>query len=119
MWTKKYTPFNLDGHCINKKKKEEFVHLCSQQPQLKILFLQGPSGCGKNSLIDCFGEQYNYEVVRYTHEKSKSLVDVFGNNNSQEEEDEIEKYAYPEDLEKMLFYIKTNNLSGLDKIGSI
>jgi putative ribosome biogenesis GTPase RsgA len=63
---------------INKKKKEEFVQICTQDNKAKILFLQGPSGCGKNSMIDAFGEQYNYEVIRYTDQKSKNVIDVYG-----------------------------------------
>ena len=33
--------------------------------------MQGPSGSGKNSMIDCFGEQKGYEIIRYKDEKSK------------------------------------------------
>ena len=39
LWTKKYTPFNLETHCINKKKKEEFVAHCTNDPKLKVLVI--------------------------------------------------------------------------------
>jgi bifunctional ADP-heptose synthase (sugar kinase/adenylyltransferase) len=29
-------------------------------------------------MIDAFGEQYNYEVIRYTDQKSKNVIDVYG-----------------------------------------
>ena len=29
LWTKKHRPFNLEAHVINKKKKEEFVKICT------------------------------------------------------------------------------------------
>jgi len=31
-------------------------------------------------MIDVFGEQYNYEIIRYRDEKSANVVDVFGLN---------------------------------------
>ena len=33
--------------------------------QCRLLLLQGQSGCGKNSMIDLFGETFNWQVVRY------------------------------------------------------
>lgn len=82
LWIKKYQPFNLEAHCINKKKREEFTKICLEDQKLKILFIQGPSGCGKNSMIDCFGEQYNYEIVRYTDQKSVMVSDVYGDKET-------------------------------------
>lgn len=90
LWTKKYRPRTIDRHCINSKKKEEFVKICTQDYRTKILILQGPSGSGKNSLIDCFGEQNNFEIVRFKDEKSKLVSDVYGDPNainSQEDDD--------------------------------
>lgn len=29
LWTKKHRPFHLDAHVINKKKKEEFIKICT------------------------------------------------------------------------------------------
>ena len=74
LWTKKHMPSSLDSHVINKKKKEEFIKIChaSAEPaqlingkiinKVKVLILQGPAGCGKNSLIDCFGKDRNFEI---------------------------------------------------------
>ena len=68
----------MDAHVIAKKKKEEFVQICKEDKRAKILIIQGPSGCGKNSMINCFGEQYNYEVIRYKDHKTKNVMDVYG-----------------------------------------
>jgi hypothetical protein len=121
LWTKKYTPFSLDTHVINKKKKEDFVNLCTKDQKIKVLFLQGPSGCGKNSMIDCFGEQYNYEVIRYKDERSSNVVDVYGLNagfdSDEENGDGSFKRRYPDDLEKMLYTIKTITKAAMFKVG--
>lgn len=55
--------------------------MCTTEPRLKILLIQGPSGSGKNSMIDVFGEQYNYEIIRYKDEKSSNVCDVYGRND--------------------------------------
>ena len=77
LWTKKHQPTTFDAHVINKKKKEEFKNIClasTEIPQVingqvmgkvKVLIVQGPAGCGKNSLIDCFGRDRNFEIIRY------------------------------------------------------
>jgi SPX domain protein involved in polyphosphate accumulation len=70
-------------------------------------------------MIDCFGEQYNYEIVRYKDEKSGFCADVFGQNNGFESEEE-DTFArrYPDDLEKMLYFIKSINKSSMRKVGT-
>lgn len=115
LWTKKHRPFNLDSHVINKKKKEEFVKICtaSAEPpsvingrvmnKVKILILQGPSGSGKNSLIDCFGKDRNFEIIRYVEQKSSYVVDVFGENETLELD---ENKWYPDDLSSLTAYIR-------------
>ena len=79
LWIVKYCPNDMDAHVINKKKKEEFVNICKEDKRAKILIMQGPSGSGKNSLINAFGEQYNFEVVKYKDHKTKNVTDVYGN----------------------------------------
>lgn len=110
LWTKKHLPFGLESLVINKKKREEFVQIClALENKVKILILQGPSGCGKNAMIDCFGEQYNYEIVRFKDERSGFVADVFGMNEgfkSEDEEDAFDRW-YPDDLENMIFFIKS------------
>ncbi len=86
---------------MNKKKKEEFTEICLRDKRAKILIIQGPAGCGKNSLIDCFGEQYNYQVHRYKDTgASMQLADTYG-----EAEMIDEKHMYPDDLENLLSFI--------------
>lgn len=73
--------------------------------------MQGPSGCGKNSLIDCIGEQNNFEIVRFKDEKTKLVSDVYGDPNainSQEEDEGAPKWQYPDDLEQLLYFIRQN-----------
>ena len=98
LWIKKHVPQTVEAHVMNKKKKEEFVHTCLDDPMAKILIMQGPSGSGKNALIDCFARQYNFEVERYSDTKSVKLFDVMGDV---EFLDGTEKY-YPDDLENFI-----------------
>lgn len=58
--------------------------------------MQGPSGSGKNSLIDCFGQDYNFEVIRYVDQKSTNVYDVFGEGETLELD---QNRRYPDDLE--------------------
>ena len=39
LWIVKYCPFDMDAHVINKKKKEEFVHICKEDKRAKILMM--------------------------------------------------------------------------------
>lgn len=119
LWIKKYQPFNLDSHVIHKKKREEFVRMCTQDEKLRLLFIQGPTGSGKNSMIECFGEQYNYEIVRYRDEKSKNVVDVFGENEgfNSEDDDKFNRF-YPDDLEKLIYFIRTISKCSMNKMGA-
>lgn len=39
LWIVKYCPFDMDAHVINKKKKEEFVHICKEDKRAKILIM--------------------------------------------------------------------------------
>ena len=80
--------------------------------------MQGPSGSGKNSMIDCFGEQYNYEIIRYKDEKSSVVEDVYGGNENLNDDDEDFKRYYPDDLEKMLYFIRSIYKSSMTKVGS-
>jgi len=71
-------------------------------------------------MIDVFGEQYNYEIVRYKDEKSAHLVDVFGMHDGFEGSDNdnnIERF-YPDDLEKLCYFIKSLTKSYLTKVGA-
>ena len=43
----------MDELVIHPKKIDEFIQL-TKNPELKILIIQGPSGCGKNTLIETF-----------------------------------------------------------------
>jgi hypothetical protein len=109
LWIVKYCPFDLDSHVIAKKKKEEFVQICKDDNRVKILMLQGPSGCGKNSLINCFGEQYNFEIVRYKDHKTKNVLDVYGTSatfGGSDDEMEQENQFYPDDLENLIYFIR-------------
>ena len=97
---------------INKKKKEEFVNICTNEARVKILFLQGPSGSGKNSMIDCFGEQYNYEIVRYRDDKSKMVYDLYDDGGVEDPEDRF----YPDDLENLIYYIRSNAKASMTRL---
>ena len=98
---------------INKKKKEEFVKTCLEDPTAKILVIQGPSGCGKNSLIDCFGDQYKYEVVRYK-DTNKTRYDAMDDRDTFGDGEKLDEFTYyPDDLNSLIGYI-----SGLSKMAN-
>lgn len=84
--------------------------------RVKILFLQGPSGSGKNSMIDCFGQQYNYEVVRYRDERTNNVYDVFGMQDEFENQDNFERF-YPDDLMNLMGQIRTIFKQSMKKVG--
>ena len=71
-------------------------------------------------MIDCFGEQYNYEIVRYKDEKSKNVMDVFGENaafdDSDEDQNNFNRF-YPDDLEKLIYFIRTISKACMNKAG--
>jgi hypothetical protein len=71
-------------------------------------------------MIDVFGEQFNYEIVRYKDEKSAHLVDVFGMNDgfdSENNDNNFERF-YPDDLEKLCYFIKSLTKSYMTKAGA-
>lgn len=59
LWTEKYKPTTWDQLAVHKKKKEDFQTII-MNGQCRLLLLQGQSGCGKNSMIDLFGEAFNW-----------------------------------------------------------
>ena len=63
---------------IHKKKKDEFINICTNDEKVKLLIIQGPSGCGKNSLIDCLAKEKNIQLERYKYEKNANLIDIYG-----------------------------------------
>ena len=68
-------------------------------------------------MIDCFGEQYNYEIIRYKDEKSNNVEDVYGGNEDINEDEDFRRY-YPDDLEKLLYFIRSIYKSSMNKVGS-
>ena len=71
--------------------------------RVKVLIIQGPAGCGKNSLIDCFGKDRNFEIIRYQEQKSSNVIDVFGEGETCELD---ENRWYPDDLSALIGYIR-------------
>jgi hypothetical protein len=67
-------------------------------------------------MIDIFGEQYNYEIIRHKDEKSSVVPDVYGLNDGENEEDRLERF-YPDDLEKLLYTIRSITKSSMSKLG--
>ena len=64
-------------------------------------------------MIDCFGEQYNYEIVRYVDQKSKMMYDVYG--DAEQDEDGFNRF-YPDDLENLIYYIRSNAKASMVKL---
>jgi hypothetical protein len=88
--------------------------MCTTNEHIKILIIQGPSGSGKNSMIDIFGDIYNYEIVRFKDEKSAWCPDLFEANRI---EDEGFNKWYPDDLEKLCYFIRMITKSACNRVG--
>jgi hypothetical protein len=60
-------------------------------------------------MIDCFGEQYNYEIIRYRDDKSKMVYDVYGDADPEDR-------FYPDDLENLIYYIRSNAKASMNRL---
>ena len=60
-------------------------------------------------MIDAFGEQYNYEILRYKDEKSKFQEELYGQTEMLGEDEIEDKYKkmYPDDLENLVYFIRS------------
>ena len=99
---------------MHKKKKEEFIELI-RGGKCRLLFIQGQSGSAKNTMIDLFGEAFNWDVVRYKDQKSKYVEDTFGERRTLEYD---ENKFYPDDLDNMLSFVnglRASTTTSIDK----
>lgn len=69
-----------------------------------MLILTGPSGSGKNTLIDLYSKKYEIPVLKFIDQKQNHLSDIFGEKTSFKEGAEY----YPEDLENLLYFLRIN-----------
>lgn len=69
-------------------------------------------------MIDCFGEQYNYEIVRYTDQKSALVNDVYGDKETFSQDDDNFNRFYPDDLENIISFIRMISKGSMNKNGN-
>ena len=85
---------------VQDKKVQEFSALMASD-KVKLLLLQGPPGCGKNSLIDLYCKKNNIQIIRYKEEQdSRYLHDSLDMNKDNQN--------YPTDLENIIHYLRVN-----------
>ncbi len=68
---------------------------------VKMLLFTGPAGSGKNSLIDVYCKERDIDVIRYQDESESRYYDMEFENGFKKD------YQYPEDLENLIYFIKT------------
>ncbi|CDW87611.1 cell cycle checkpoint protein rad17-like [Stylonychia lemnae] len=102
LWTQKYIPTSLDELIIQKAKISEFERLLNEQT-LKLIIFTGPTGSGKNTLINTYCNQNDIQLIRYKFQNESRYYDL-------EIDSGIRNFGqtYPSDLESLIYFIRTN-----------
>lgn len=99
LYNQLWRPKSIKDLVINKKKIWEFEDFMNAKER-KILILQGPSGWGKNALIDTYCNDNRFEIVRFKNTRMLSLNDFVGEENMQTKTSD--------DFETLLNFINEN-----------
>ena len=68
------------------------------------MIITGPSGCGKNTLLDLYCKENQLWAERFTDQKENHIYDVFGERTTFGRGEEL----YPDDLENLLYFLRIN-----------
>lgn len=64
--------------------------------------MTGPPGCGKNTLLNVYCKQKNVQLIKFRDVKETYLSEVSEKKKFEGTED-----YYPEDLENLLYFLKS------------
>jgi DNA polymerase III delta prime subunit len=73
----RYVPRKMGELVINSKKVKEFQEFI-ESPTSRILFLQGPHGSGKHSLIRAYWEEHKLELTKFKYSHNSNFDDLMG-----------------------------------------
>eukprot|EP00347_Sterkiella_histriomuscorum_P005182 403357582 len=108
LWSVKYAPKSLDELIIQKPKIQEFEKIMISD-NVKLMIFTGPSGCGKNTLIDLYCQKHNIQKSVFQLESESKNYNFLQDNGIYQAK--VGNLDYPEDLESLIYFINSSTLS--------
>jgi hypothetical protein len=100
LYTERYEPKRMSELAVNKHKIKEFETFMNH-PDKKLLIIQGPPGCAKNTLVKTYCRENNLEFKQYKEAKMLQACETMGYYN-----DRPDKKS--DDFESMMNFINQN-----------